>query len=199
MILADWNRTAAEVCYRGLRMTAEEYFRVGETFIRYELIDGVVCTSPSPSPLHQKVITQIAFQISAFLEQYPAGSVFVELDVHLGKGPTGLDVVYRPDVIFLRSERAKKCRQRIIGPPDLVVEIVSEDSRQYDSRTKKSDYERCGVLEYWLIDPLQKSMTFYQRQGDRFVEIVPDMGRLASTAMSGFVLDIERIRKLFEQ
>lgn len=197
MLLADWNRDVAEICYHGLRMTAEEFFDLGETHIRYELIDGVVCMSPSPTPSHQNIIVQIAHQIASCLDQHPVGNAYVELDVHLGKGPKGLDLVYRPDIIFLSKQRAEECRDRVVGPPDLVVEIISADSRQYDSRTKKSDYERCGVTEYWLIDPLQRTTTFYQRQGDRFAEVKPEKGKLTSKAITGFTLDVERIHRLF--
>ena len=57
--------------YAGLRMTAEEYLALGETNARYELIDGVVCMSPKPSPLHQKILRFIQGQLEAFLDSNP--------------------------------------------------------------------------------------------------------------------------------
>ena len=187
-----------EALYRGLRVSADEYFRLEEDGFRYELVDGVVCMSPSPTPVHQKVVTRIAAQIVAYLEVHPVGEVFVEVDVHLGAGPRGGDLVYRPDVIFLRTERVAQNQERIVGAPDLVVEVVSNTSRRYDNETKRSDYQRCGVSEYWLIDPDRESMTFLSLEGNHYVEMSTEGDTLKSRALSGFTLNLARVRKSFK-
>lgn len=179
-------------CYRGLRLTADDYFSLDDDGFRYELVDGVICMSPSPTPGHQEIVLEIGAQIRNHLEQHPIGRAFVELDVQLRD-----DLVYRPDVVFLRTDRAKACRERVVGPPDLIVEVISPDSRRYDSETKRGDYARCGVAEYWMIDPQRGSMIFLRLQGGRYVEIEPTDDRLTSAALPGFVLDLERLRKAF--
>ncbi len=189
--------TLDETCYYGLRMSAAEYLALGETQIRYELIDGVVVMSPSPTAQHQQLIMEIAYQIAAFLDQSPVGRVFPELDINL-RAALNREVVYRPDVVYVSKERADIIQKHVMGAPDVLVEIISPDSRQYDSVTKKNDYEAAGVREYWLIDPLESKMTFFIRQGDKFVESVPQGDTFASTAIPGFMLDLNRIRQLFK-
>ena len=189
--------TPSETCYYGLRMTAREYLALGETHIRYELIDGVVVMSPSPTAQHQQLIMKIAHQVVSFLNENPIGEVFPELDINLRSG-LGQEVVYRPDIVYVSKERADIIQKHVVGAPDVLVEIISPDSRQYDSVTKKNDYEAAGVREYWLIDPLESKMTFFIRQGDKFVESVPQGDTFASTAIPGFMLDLNRIRQLFK-
>ena len=60
------------------------------------------------------------------------------------------------------------------GAPDLAVEIVSPQSRRYDSETKRADYERFGVLEYWLIDPQRGSFTFLRLASGRYAEVAAE-------------------------
>jgi Uma2 family endonuclease len=179
-------------------MSADEFLQIPDDGMFYELIDGVVVMSPSPTPEHQGALMEIALQIGQFLRDHPVGKVFPELDVHLGTGPTGGDLVYRPEVIFVRTERVRKMRKKIFGPPDLVVEVISAGSRRFDAETKKSDYERFGVQEYWLIDPERESMTFYRLQFGRFVEVPPTGDTFASQAVPGFVLDLARVRETFK-
>lgn len=179
-------------------MEAEEYFQLPDDGHDYELIDGVVCRSPSPKPIHQKVIARLAAQIVRYIEENPVGEVFVELDVHLGSGPNGTDLVYRPDIIFVRQERVAESCDRIEGAPDLVVEVISPESRRYDHETKKNDYERCGILEYWLIDPQREIMIFYRLQGSCFAQITPTGEAFRSEAIPGFILDLHRIRRAFK-
>jgi len=179
-------------------MTAEEYAALPECEGWYELIDGVVCMSPSPLPLHQKVAARITGQITAYLDAHPVGEVFVEVDVFLSEGPRGGDLVYRPDIVFVRNERLPRGLDRITGAPDLVVEIVSDTSRRYDHETKKGDYERCGVAEYWLIDPYRKEMKFYHLKQDRYLVMAPRGDSLPSDAIPGFSLDLNRVRRTFE-
>lgn len=197
MFIALLDANDKQVLYRGLRMSADEYFRLEDDGFRYELIDGVVCMSPSPLPVHQKVAVQLVVQIANYLEDHPVGTVFVELDVQLGAGPNGGDLVYRPDVVFLRAERVAQNQERIVGPPDLIVEVVSNTSRRYDNETKKDDYERCGVREYWIIDPHLETMAFYALREGRYVELTAQDDRLHSEVIAGFALDLERVRGAF--
>ncbi len=187
--------TTPEARYHGLRMTAEEYFQLREDTIRYELIDGVICMLPSPTPIHQALIIEIITQLGVFLQSNPVGEALPSVDVHLEPITSGADLVYRPDIVFLRSERLGEIGDHITGAPDLVVEIISPSSRSYDSETKKNDYERCGVREYWLIDPEREAMTFYRLRNAGYEAIQPEANRLASEAVPGFVLDLARVRK----
>ncbi len=189
----------SEARYRGLRMSANEYFALEDDGFLYELVDGVVCMSPSPTPEHQDAATQIAVQIGSYLDKNPVGKVFVELDVNLGRGPTGGDIVYRPDVVFIRTEKVARNRKRIDEPPDLAVEIISDTSRRYDTETKKGDYERAGVMEYWIIDPQRGTMSFFRLQSGRY-ESIPQQGdKFTSEAIPGLVLDLSRVKRTFPE
>ncbi len=154
--------------------------------------------SPSSTAWHQRVLTRIAVQIASYLEAHPVGEVLIGVDVHLGTGPRGGDLVYRPDIVFINAERAADTRERIVGPPDLIVEVVSSTSRRYDNETKKGDYQRCGVGEYWVIDPQLDRMAFYYFREGSYVEIAVEGGTLKSEAIPGFALDLARVRKTFK-
>ena len=181
----------------GLRMRADEFFQIPDDGHNYELIDGVVTMTPSPAPKHQAVLMEITTQIGMFLRDHATGQALPEIDVHLGEGPTGGDLVYRPELVFIRTERLPEIDDRVVGAPDLVVEIISRGSRRFDSETKKDDYERFGVREYWLIDPEQESMTFFRLVGGRYIEVPPIGNTFPSEAIRGFTLDLARVRQAF--
>lgn len=187
-----------EARYYGLRMTAKEYFDLEDDGFLYELVDGVVCMSPSPSPVHQALMAEITTQLGIHLRSAPVGRVFPEVDVHLGRASSGADLVYRPDIVFVRTEQLSEIGDHISGPPDMVAEIVSSGSRRYDTETKKNDYERCGVREYWLIDPEREVMTFYRLRDGKFAEVAPSDDLLNSEVVPGFALDLARVREAFK-
>lgn len=192
------DRRVTALC-AGLRMSAEEFLALPESPERYELVDGVVIMSPSPVPIHQRVAREILVQLTLFSEDHGVGEPLQDIDVHIGKGITGGDVVYRPDVIFFRTGRLDPSADRIVGVPDLVVEVISPSSRRFDLETKKNDYEHCGVREYWVVDPHKQSMIFYRLVDERFVEMKPDGDKLPSEAVPGFSLDLARVRNCFRQ
>jgi Uma2 family endonuclease len=178
-------------------MSADEYYQLDDDGSRYELIDGVVCMSPSPTFRHQDIAAQLLIEIGAWLRGHPIGKVVSEMDVHLGTGPRGGDLVYRPDLVFVRRDPAEPWPPRIVGAPQLIVEVVSESSRRLDHETKKNDYERHGVEEYWIIDPELREMTFYHLRQGLFVRRTPEAGKIASKTIPGFVLDVVWLEKLF--
>ncbi len=183
--------------HAGLRMDADRFFQIHEDETNYELIDGVVTVTPSPSPKHQHVTGEIYIQLSLYLRQSPVGFVFLETDVHLGQGPTGGDLVYRPEIAFIRREHVATITDKLSGPPALVVEVVSRGSRRMDSETKKLDYERFGVQEYWLIDPERQMMSFFRLDAGRYVEVDAVGSAWPSDAVPGFVLDLDAVREAF--
>lgn len=179
-------------------MTADEFLEIPDDGYSYELMDGVVALSPGPTPHHLSAAMEIALELKLFLRGNPLGEVLATIDVHLGQAPNGGDIVYHPEVVFLRAERLPEMREKIIGGPDLVVEVVSRGSRRMDSETKKDDYERVGVREYWLIDPQREAMTFWRLKDGKFVEVPATGDAFASEAVAGFELDLKRVRETFK-
>jgi Uma2 family endonuclease len=70
------------------------------------------------------------------------------------------------------------------------VEIVSPDSVDRDYEGKHRRYEAGGVMEYWIIDPMESAATFLVREGDAFVERIPREHRYQSRVLEGFELDV---------
>ncbi len=183
-----WPR---ECGYAGLRMTAWEYLALGETAERYELIDGVVCMSPAPTPRHQKLIRAILRQLESFVDSNPGFDFFQDSDVVFSP-----KVVYEPDVSCYRPGRVPAMPRQLTEVPDLVIEVLSPGSRAFDLTTKKDDYERFGVGEYWAIDPADARVRCYKRDGEILIEVPVRGHTLASTGLPGFVLDLVPLRTL---
>jgi len=181
--------------YHGLRMSADQYLDLPDDGYRYELVDGVVIRSPSPTPRHQAVAMEMIRQLLLFLESNPIGHVLHEVDLVLEKKAGGTDRVYRPDLLFVDRNHPKG--RRIEAPVGVVVEVILPDRRQFDLETKRTDYERAGVHEYWLIDPDAESMRFWRLQSGRFLEIRPTNNRFRSEAVPGFEMDLARVREEF--
>jgi Uma2 family endonuclease len=192
-------RFPTEPGYTGLRMTAEAFLALGETHDRYELIDGVVVMSPSASFGHNEMIAEIVYQLKLFAGRGGDGGeggggeirIAPETDITFGPGR-----VYRPNISVFRSSRlpAKVISSDII--PDLIVEVLSPGSKVLDLITKRDDYERAGVQEYWAADPENGSIRRWQRQGSQLCEMPIDGDALASGAFPGLVLDLKALRAI---
>src|SRR5262249_11128470 len=161
MATAPVLEETGENSYAGLRVSVKEYLALPEDGNRYQLINGVILMSPRAMPLHQVVAAELISQLQYYLRVNPHGKVFPEIDVVLDASSTH-GLVYSPDIVFVRNERLPRKNKAMTGPPELVVEIISPGSRRLDSKTKREDYERFGVLEYWLIDPDRQTYTFFR-------------------------------------
>jgi len=134
-----------------IKMTYNDYAMLPDEQ-RYELIDGELLMTPSPTTPHQRVLRELYDRLSNYINKNDLGEVFfAPLDVLL----SDYDVV-QPDLLFISKSRKSIIQEKNIqGPPDLVVEIVSPTHRDRDQFVKKDLYARYGVQEYWLVD-LQK-------------------------------------------
>lgn len=126
----------------------EHYEPYGD-FDRREQINGVLYElSPSPTVNHQKLVMTLWDTFHRTCEQ--RGIVLISpLDVHFDK-----DNYVQPDLIFIKNENSEIIKERIEGTPDLLCEILSPSSGIHDKVRKKELYERFGVGEYWIVDPV---------------------------------------------
>lgn len=74
------------------------------------------------------------------------------------------------------------------GAPDIAIEIISPSSRQYDAFEKRINYARAGVQEYWLVDPIERSVAIYSLEQDQFIRSAQADDVLRSTVLPGYWL-----------
>src|SRR6185295_8111950 len=106
-------------------MTTDEYlYQTEETTRRRELVGGVVREPPAPYFSHQQLVLKVARVLSDLVERRRLGIVAVApLDVVLDREK---NLVLQPDVLFIATERLSIIRNQVWGPPDLVVEVLSD-------------------------------------------------------------------------
>ena len=76
-----------------------------------------------------------------------------------------------PDLLFVSAERADRVTAKEVrGAPDLVVEILSDSTRRTDAGEKLRLYERSGVREYWIVDPVGDAVRAFRRGAAGFGE-----------------------------
>ncbi len=70
----------------------------------------------------------------------------------------------------------------------MVIEILSPSTAYYDLRHEKEIYAMHGVKEYWLVDPIEKSIEVYESKNSELVQIGRDIkpGRISSSVIPGF-------------
>ena len=132
-------------------MTADQYLYDTKEINRVrELAMGVLHEPPAPFFAHQRAVTRIAWLLCEHVEARRLGEVAVApVDVVLDHAKA---LIVQPDVIFVSAQRAAIIRDQVWGAPDLVVEVLSAGSAQYDRTEKLRWYRQYGVRECWLVD-----------------------------------------------
>ena len=166
---------------------------------RQELIDGVayVREPPAPSPCHQEMVGELFGQLWVALKGRPCRVYVAPFDVRLPKSDEAnelIDTVVQPDV-FIVCDRQKLDERGMRGGPDWVAEVLSPSTARHDQTVKLSAYERAGVREVWLIDPVDRTLTIYQLEAGYYGRATPLelKGRTQLTAVPGVTIDWARV------
>ena len=122
---------------------------------RYELYDGELWVVPAPLLIHQIVIGRLHVALVEHVRRH-GGAVFV----------APLDIVFseynvvQPDVIYFIPESVRRLdpRQVVRFPPDAAFEVLSPSTARNDRGRKRQLMARYGVPEYWILDPLAKTV-----------------------------------------
>jgi len=131
---------------------------------RYELIDGWAYLMASPTPSHQEISLALAAEIRSFLKGKPC-KVYQDIDVHLSpKAITRKTLSLQRKKTVVRPDISVVCDPGQIsdsgcdGAPTLVVEVHSPSTKRFDMKKKFEEYRLCGVKEYWMVDPRERTV-----------------------------------------
>ena len=172
--------------------SVEDYLSLdGNYFVEY--VDGCLQVLPMPDALHQAIILIVANLLIAYSKpDADARTKISPFKVWLNPRK------YRePDVCFMKGENAARRTGGFWRGADLVVEVVSESNRDHDYETKRVDYARAGIPEYWIIDPSQNILRLYKLVEKSYV-LHGDFGigtTAVSPSLSGLRVDVTELFK----
>lgn len=156
-----------------------------------ELWEGEIIMSPSPSFFHQEAALCFYRHLHDWVVSRRLGKVIAApIDMVLSE-----HCVMQPDVAFISQQRIPIVERVIMGPADLVAEVISLGSRNRDRIEKRDLYEQHGVKEYWIIDPEAGTVDVLFLEASRYV-LVMRRGRgetAASVLLPGFEVSINHL------
>ena len=172
------------------KMSYEEFLRHSDEDTHAEWVDGKVTFDMLPKKTHQSMVGFLYQIISLFVRLFHLGKVRLgPFEVRLQPaGPSR-----EPDILFLTNEHLDRMsEERLVGAPDLVIEVISNESVRRDRDQKMREYAAAGVREYWIIDPRpgkqRADFLHLDAEGVYTLAATEDDERVASAVIPGFWL-----------
>ena len=147
--------------------TALDVFRLLPEGTMCEVIDNILYMSPAPKYTHQRLLLLLAKKLSNHVDTASLGEVFIApVDVYF----ESLKSAVQPDLLFISNANKSILHDDgyIYGAPDLVIEVLSSD-RKRDLVFKKNLYERAEVKEYFVVDPVTRSINFFILENQAYI------------------------------
>ena len=148
--------------------TMEDYLALPEG-TRIEMIDGVFYDMAAPTVIHQRIGLMIfnAFENHINKNGGKCITSAAPTDVQLDCDDK---TMVQPDVLIV-CDRDKIIKARVVGAPDLIVEVLSPNNWYMDIIRKKDKYQNAGVREYWIVLPEQKKvLVYYFERSSEYIE-----------------------------
>lgn len=174
---------------KGQKWTYEDYAKLPEDGQRHEIIAGEHYVNASPGTRHQHVSKRLQYQLYTKIELAGLGVLYNgPIDVQLSE----FDIV-QPDLVIILNDNIRKITPtKIKVAPNLVVEILSPSTGDYDRTIKKDLYERSGVSEYWIVDPFEQHVDQWVLQNGKLT-LLPKSNVLQLTFVSGIEVDLDTV------
>jgi Uma2 family endonuclease len=145
--------------------TAVEVFKLLPEGVYCQVIDNVIYMSPAPTFEHQDIVLEIGMQLRQFINKEKLGKcVASPVDVFLDERNA-----FQPDILFIATENLSIVKDgKVMGAPDIIVEVLSKATKLHDGGKKKVAYERNGVKEYFLVEQKTKEVTAFYLAKDKY-------------------------------
>lgn len=175
------------ISYSSKQMSYEEFLEWADEDLLTEWVDGevVIATSSSDRDL---VIREFLHNVLRIFVGINKRGISGRFQMKLERSGR------EPDLLFVATEHLDRLKSsHLDGPADMVVEVSSPESVGRDRGEKFFEYERAGIPEYWLVDPLRQWAEFYTlgESGHYQPAALGAQGIFHSTVIKGFWLRIE--------
>lgn len=155
---------ALDYQYGGKKVSYEEFLEISEKSTqRMELINGEIYLLASPNIGHQEILGRLYLLFNDYFKGKKCRVFLAPFDVRLKKKDIKTPDVMQPDVLVACDlENNVTEKGRYMGTPTLVVEILSDSTRNKDMVDKLNSYMLSGVKEYWIVDTRHESILIYE-------------------------------------
>lgn len=157
----------------------------------YELIEGNLVKKNAPGDRHQIIVGQIYMEFYQFFKTHCKKCEVIPAPFCV--------VLSMRNAVVVQSDLSVICdRTKIqdgvcMGPPDLVVEILSPGNKKYDCLEKLGIYSKYDVREYWIIDPEQENIMMYDLEEGMSPVVKPFREKMASRVIKGLTLNLGKL------
>ena len=157
---------------------------------RHEIIDGVHYVTPSPGAVHQIVLGELHVVLHEYLKHNPLGWLFLApFDVDLED-----DTIVEPDIVVEPRSGPRPPRAGALGiVPLLAIEIISPSSTSRDRILKRRRYQRAGIPEYWIVDPISRLVERWRPVDERPEILTETLRWHPAGAADELLIDLTRI------
>lgn len=166
---------------------------------RVELFRGYIAKmSPAPTSKHQEICGDLYLYLRNFLQKKDYKVFFAPFDVYLPSIKGDGQTVVQPDLcVICDSSKIKK--QGCVGPPDLVIEILSLGNSRKEMSSKFQIYEQAGVREYWVVFPYEQIIQQFILNDGKLLAAPLPIKSIKSVVIEGFELEIDAIFDTIEE
>jgi Uma2 family endonuclease len=171
--------------------TEKQYLKLtNQTNHLIEFSDGEIEVLPMPTRRHQ-VILLLMYELFKMVLQAQGGKVLVA-PLRMQVRP---DKFREPDLLMLLQADDPRNQDAFWLGADIVVEIVSPDRPERDTEEKPRDYAEAGIPEYWIINPLNETITVLVLEGERYATYgISHRGdRAVSALLAGFSVNVDDV------
>jgi Uma2 family endonuclease len=171
--------------------TEQQYLRLTEqTNHLIEFTDGSIEVLPMPTSRHQTILLLLYERFKTAVQPIGGKVLVAPLRLRLRPGK------FRdPDILLLRSAGDPRYQDAFWLGADLVIEVVSPDRPERDTEEKVRDYAEAGIPEYWIVNPLDETVTVLtlEEQAYALHGIFHRGQRAISKLLDGFGIEVDEI------
>jgi Uma2 family endonuclease len=157
---ADWEPGTTQGDW-----TYNEYLALPDNGNRYEIANGVLLLTPSATGSHQDTVGEVFFYLQSHVKLAGLGLVI--------QAPFVVELsakdVFQPDIFVVMNAHLDRVQEKkVVGAPDLIVEVSTSGTAAFDRLTKYDTYEYTGVLEYWIVNIERRTVEIFVLEGDEY-------------------------------
>jgi Uma2 family endonuclease len=187
----EYREVLLEVLPDQGHLSEEEYLWLTDRTSRLlEYTDGYVEVLPMPTSKHQGIVLLFIRLLLPFLDARGGILRFAPMRLRLRAGK-----FREPDLMLLLDTADPRNQDRYWLGADLVLEVVSPDNPARDLVEKRQDYAAAGIPEYWIVNPLNRTITVLVLQDAEYAEhgVFVNRALATSTVLAGFSIAVDEV------